>query len=179
MIGEERRQCIVEILTAADAPVSGQALASELAVSRQIIVQDIALLRTAGRVIASTNRGYVLEGESAAEPVRLVKVKHTQEQIEDELNRVVDLGGCVMDVMVNHRTYGPITAPLDIKSRRDVRHFLDDLAAGISAPLSTVTDGYHFHHISAESEEILDEIVADLDAAGYIAPLTAFERDRF
>ena len=179
MTGEERRNRIVDILMAASAPVSGQALATELDVSRQVIVQDIALLRTSGRVIASTNRGYVLDGGTAADPVRLVKVKHTQDQIEDELNRVVDLGGCVMDVMVNHRTYGPITAPLDIKSRRDVRHFLDDLAAGISAPLSTVTDGYHFHHISAESDEILDEIVADLDAAGYIAPLTDFERERF
>ena len=177
MTGTERRERIITILNEATKPVSGQALGAELEVSRQVIVQDIALLRSSGHAISSTNRGYVLGG--TVNPVRLVKVKHTQEQIEDELNRVVDLGGCVMDVMVNHRTYGSITAPLDIKSRRDVRHFLDDLASGISAPLSSVTDGYHFHHISAASTEILDEIVAELEAGGYIAPLTAYEQERF
>ena len=173
MTGDERRKGIIEMLKTAEKPLSGQALGVEFAVSRQVIVQDIALLRSSGHVISSTNRGYVLGG--SAKPLRLFKVKHTAEQIEDELNRVVDLGGCVVDVMVNHRTYGKISAPLDIKSRRDVRHFLDDLAAGISAPLSAVTDGYHFHHITADSDEVLDEIAGELNAAGYIAPFTEYE----
>lgn len=176
MTGSQRREQIIACLKTAEKPVSGQALGEQLQVSRQVIVQDMALLRACGHDIASTNRGYVLRGTSA-QVVRLVKVRHTPEQIEEELNAVVDLGGCVVDVMVNHRTYGQLTAPLDIKNRRDVKHFLSDLAQGISAPLSTVTDGYHFHHISADSNEVLDEIAASLADLGFSAPLTDFEAE--
>ena len=45
MSGTERRQRILELLMVADTPVSGTALAKSLGVSRQIIVQDMALLR--------------------------------------------------------------------------------------------------------------------------------------
>ncbi len=174
MTGSERREKIIQYLCAAEKPVSGQTLGEQLGVSRQIIVQDIALLRACGHGIDSTTRGYVLK-RAGTQVVRLVKVRHTPEQIEGELNAVVDLGGCIMDVMVNHRTYGQLTAQLDIRSRRDVKRFLEDLAQGVSAPLSTVTSGYHFHHICAESEEVLDEIVTVLDALGLGAPLTDFE----
>lgn len=176
MTGNERREQIIACLKAAQKPVSGQALGEQLQVSRQVIVQDMALLRACGHNIASTNRGYVLRGTSN-QVMRLVKVRHTPDQIEDEMNAVVDLGGCVVDVMVNHRTYGVLTAPLDIKNRRDVRGFLSDLAQGISTPLSTLTDGYHFHHISAESEEVLDEIEAALADLAMSAPLTDFEAE--
>ena len=44
----ERRGHIVEQLRASAAPVSGTALAREAGVSRQVIVQDIALLRADG-----------------------------------------------------------------------------------------------------------------------------------
>lgn len=55
MNGEERRAKLKERLGAA--PVSATALAKELGVSRQVIVQDIALLRAEGEHILSTNRG--------------------------------------------------------------------------------------------------------------------------
>ena len=45
MNGTERRKCILQILSASDKPVSGVSMAKQLQVSRQIIVQDIALLR--------------------------------------------------------------------------------------------------------------------------------------
>lgn len=172
--GDVRRAQIVLLLQEASKPISGQALGEKLQVSRQVIVTDVALLRACGHDIVSTNRGYVLK-RSSAQVVRLVKVRHTPEQIEDELDAIVDLGGCVVDVMVNHRTYRRLSAPLDVKSRRDVRQFLSDLNQGVSAPLSTVTDGYHFHHISAASEDILDEIISVLDQKGFLAPLTDYE----
>lgn len=176
MTGEERRQAIVAQLGQASAPVSATALGKQLGVSRQVIVQDIALLRTAGRAIQATNRGYVLAAAPSVQPRRLVKVRHTREQIEDELNIVVDLGACVEDVMVNHRTYGLMSASLGVGSRRDVQRFLGELETGISSPLCTLTDGYHFHHVSAQSEAVLDEVEAALEAAGYSAPLTDYER---
>ncbi len=69
----------------------------------------------------------------------------------------MDLGGCVLDVMINHRVYGKVTAPLNIKNRRDIQIFMNDIESGKSAPLMNVTSGYHFHRVS-EQEEILDEI---------------------
>jgi uncharacterized protein len=93
-----------------------------------------------------------------------------------ELNAIVDLGATVDTVMVNHRTYGLLTAPLNIRSRRDVQRFLDDLSQGISEPLMLLTDGYHFHQVSADSEDVLDDVECALDTLGFLAPLTEYEQ---
>lgn len=58
MTGETRRNKIVEKLQGSEKQLSGAALAKEFQVSRQVIVQDIALLRAMGYNIESTNRGY-------------------------------------------------------------------------------------------------------------------------
>ena len=180
MGGNERRAHIVERLRGNDAPVSGTELARAAGVSRQVIVQDIALLRADGRDIVATNRGYVLREAGAAVqavPTRLIKVHHTVEQLEDELTTIVDLGGTALNVMVNHRAYGPITANLDIRSRRDVARYLDSIRSGKSTPLMTVTSGYHFHRIAADSEEVLDEIEAALASKGYLAEVLPYEKE--
>ena len=61
MKGEERRKQLLNILSSSNNPVSGGTLAKELNVSRQIIVQDISLLRANGPTIFSTNKGYLLQ----------------------------------------------------------------------------------------------------------------------
>lgn len=66
MNNTERREEIIRILTQAKEPVSGSRLAKQLSVSRQIIVQDVALLRTAYPVLA-TAQGYVLYGQIRAD----------------------------------------------------------------------------------------------------------------
>ncbi|MBO5524321.1 MAG: DNA-binding transcriptional regulator, partial [Roseburia sp.] len=106
---------------------------------------------------------------------RVIKVCHTNEQVEDELTTIVDLGGSVANVMVNHRVYGMLDAPLEIKNRRDVAKFVNDLKTGKSTSLLNVTSGYHFHKISAESEEILDEIEEALRQKNYLAELLPYE----
>ena len=53
---EARRASLLDALLSADAPVSGGQLANTLNVSRQIIVQDIALLREAGANIVAPRR---------------------------------------------------------------------------------------------------------------------------
>ena len=173
--GPQRRKRIMELMQEAEAPLSGTALGRATGVSRQVVVQDIALLRTEGQPILATPRGYLLERPSEA--VRLIKVCHTNEQTEEELNTIVDLGGCAVDVMVNHRAYGKISAPLHIKSRRDVQLFMERIRTGKSVPLMNVTSGYHFHHISAEREELLDEIEAALKAKGFLAEFLPWEQE--
>ena len=104
MQGTERREQIIYEIRESTAPVSGKKLAALYNVSRQVIVQDIALIRAAGYDILSTNRGYILQ--TPATVSRVFKVNHTDEQLEEELCSIVDMGGCVENVMINHRVYG-------------------------------------------------------------------------
>ena len=176
MTGVQRRKKILEMLGQSSTPLSGGALGRAVGVSRQVVVQDIALLRTEGHPVLATARGYVLEVPHQTE--RLFKMCHTTEQTREELNTIVDLGGEVLDVMVNHRIYRKVSAPLNIRSRRDVEAFVENIRTGRSTPLLNVTSGYHFHHVAADQEEILDEIEAALDDsnvgrfAGYLQKLT-------
>ncbi len=174
LTGSQRREKILNLLRNTSEPLSGGELGGRTGVSRQVVVQDIALLRSQGHKILATAKGYLLESPKQA--VRLFKVCHSEEQTEDELLTIVDLGGRIEDVMVNHRAYGVITAPLDIKCRRDVSNFITNIKTGKSSPLMNVTSGYHFHHISADSEEILDEIEEALKKKQYLAQFLPYEK---
>lgn len=163
MRGEERRKILRGRIGAE--PVSATKLARELGVSRQVIVQDIALLRAEGARILSTNRGYVTAGRGRVS--RVFKVRHSDEQIRDELFLIVDAGGCVEDVFVWHKAYGRIAAPMGVRSRAQAEAFLASIAAGVSRPLKNVTGGYHYHTVSAESEAALDAIEQGLREKGF------------
>lgn len=156
MTGTERRAKIVELIQNSDTPFSGAALAKQCEVSRQVIVQDIALIRASGYDIISTNRGYIIQGPLVCE--RIFMVNHTDEQLEEELYSIVDLGGAVENVMVNHRVYGHMEAELRINSRRKVEEFMEDIRSGKSSPLKNITSNYHYHKVTADSEETLDLI---------------------
>lgn len=173
LTGAKRREIIINMMRQAERPLSGTALGKATGVSRQVVVQDIALLRTEGCPIVATARGYILNEEKQV--VRLFKVFHGNDETEDELETIVDLGGCVLDVMINHRVYGKMSAPLNIKNRRDIRRFMDDMKSGKSSPLMNVTSGYHFHRVSAEQEEILDEIEEALREKHYLTELMPYE----
>ena len=173
LTGTQRRKKILALMRQTAHPLSGGALGRETGVSRQVVVQDIALLRTEGYPIVATARGYILN--EASQAVRLFKVCHNNDETEDELKTIVDLGGCVLDVMINHRVYGKVTAPLNIKNRRDIQIFMNDIESGKSAPLMNVTSGYHFHRVSAEQEEILDEIDEALREKHYLTELMPYE----
>lgn len=170
MEGNVRRNKIIEILQQESVPVSGSELAKRVGVSRQVIVQDIALLRTSYQNIFSTNRGYLLyEQDSKPEGAkRVVKVKHQKEDIMRELDIVVDAGGQVINVIVEHEIYGPLTGELMIRNRADVRNFMRRVEEHQTKPLTDLTGGVHFHTIEAENEETLDEIVRQWREAGLL-----------
>ena len=166
MTGEQRRQEILNAVKEAERPISGAELAKRYHVSRQVIVQDIALLRAATHSIFSTNRGYMFY--LPTDFSRVFEVSHTDEEIEDELNIVVDNGGCVVDVFIDHEIYGALRAPLGINSRRKVKKFMDEIQNGRSRPLKNLTSGKHCHTVEADSEEILDLIEEELRSRGYL-----------
>lgn len=164
MEAQARRKEILKYIKNSDKPVSGTKLAEIFKVSRQVIVQDIALLRAGDCEIISTNRGYICSGDSRAE--RVLCVYHTNDKIEEELNIIVDCGGTAEDVFVKHTIYGEFRAVLGIRSRRQVQQFLENIKTGKSKPLTDITSGHHYHTITAESEEVLDMIEEALRKAG-------------
>lgn len=195
---EARRASLLDALRSADAPVSGGQLANTLNVSRQIIVQDIALLREAGANIVATTKGYVLAdtAQTAAqnatqtmaqnaeqpaavldEPARTFKLHHEVEQTREELQTIIALGGRVHNVSISHRAYGRITAPLEIADQADIERFINDIESGKSSPLSTATSGYHYHLVSAPSNEALEAIGRALADKGFLAPLLPHEQE--
>lgn len=173
MNGKQRREQIIQIIKNSDTPVSGTALAKQVNVSRQVIVQDIALIRANGINIFSTNRGYVIQESSKIS--RVFKVVHTDEQVEEELTLFVDSGGYVKDVFVYHKVYNVLKADMNLKSRADVRKYLSELASGKSSLLKNVTSGYHYHTILADNEETLDMIQEELEQRGFLAELQDYE----
>lgn len=164
----ERRKEIVKLLLSAKEPVSGGELARKFGISRQIIVQDITVLKGTGYEILSTSRGYVMRKSPFAE--RVFKVRHTTEQTEDELSCIVELGGTVVDVFVWHKVYGRIEAPLNIFSQMHIKQFLEGVRTGQSTELMHITGGYHYHTVRADNEEALDRIENALRKRSYIVP---------
>ena len=173
MNGETRRNEILARLSRSQKPISASTLAEEFGVSRQVIVQDIALLRATGTVITSMARGYLLEKPAVAE--RVFKVHHSDDEVENELNLIVDAGGTIEDVFVYHKVYGTVRASMGIKNRLQVNGFIENINSGKSSLLKNVTSGYHYHTVTAESTEILDVIEAGLRENGFLAPLQEYE----
>lgn len=163
---QKRREGIINILNEKSEPVSGMELAKLFGVTRQVIVQDIAILRTKNKDIISTNSGYIIKKADGFSKIFLVN--HGDSDIEDELNTIVDFGGHVLDVRIKHKNYGEIVIPLNIRSRRDVRTFMTSMENGESKPLNILTEGYHYHIIRAASQEVLKEIEKELKDKGYL-----------
>ena len=78
MTGEVRRAKVLQLLKEQGSPLSGTALAKQFHVSRQVIVQDIALMRAENHRILSTNKGYLYRTEETenTQPKRVFFVKH-------------------------------------------------------------------------------------------------------
>lgn len=165
MHSDERRRAIAEILRASDGPISASALAERFSVSRQIVVGDIALLRSAGEEILATPRGYVTPNEAHG-LVRRVAVKHAPQEMEEELNAIVDHGCTVVDVIVDHPVYGQLTGPLQISNRYEVGQFIERCEN--AEPLSRLTDGIHLHTLSCPDEAAFARVKDALCALGVL-----------
>ena len=169
--GNTRRTGIVSYLARQTEPVSGTELAKQFGVSRQLIVQDIALLRAENRNILSTNKGYVLfhPQEKHNGYTAVITVNHTSDQALEEMLSVVDYGGSMLDVFIDHDLYGQIRANLVINDADDATEFYHKLSQNDTIPLKEFTEGSHYHTISAPSEKTLDLIRKELQEKGILA----------
>ena len=169
---QQRRQTILQILQNTDVPVSATVLANTVQVSRQSVVGDIALLRAAHIPILATPRGYVLQkADTTPSPygwTHSLVCRHGYEQMEQELLIVVDNGGGILDVTIEHPVYREITGKLNLFSRHDVQNFIQHLSRGQALPLSRLTDGVHRHTICCRTQADYERIVHALRAAGIL-----------
>ncbi|MBQ9782521.1 MAG: HTH domain-containing protein, partial [Clostridia bacterium] len=118
MNGEQRRLLIISRLKEANKPISATRLAEEFSVTRQIIVADIALLRAAGHNVRAEHRGYVLDNADNNDGIlKRIVVKHGKNSVQDEFYAIIDNGGKVLDVIVEHLIYGMISVKLNIANR--------------------------------------------------------------
>ena len=168
--GNARRTAIIVYLERQSGPVSGAELARQFGVSRQAIVKDIALLRTSNRNILSTNKGYVLfhPQKKQSGHTAVITVDHTAEQALDEMLAIVEYGGSMLDVFIDHDLYGQVRANLMINDADDAAEFCSRLSKSNSTHLKELTEGSHYHTISAPSEKILDLIRNELQEKGIL-----------
>lgn len=162
----ERRKEILNLIRNSSGPLSGSSLASTMSVSRQIIVRDIAMLKEEGNDIISTTRGYILNRPPRVK--RVFKMVHSDAEVGDELYTILELGGRIEDVFVWHKTYGRITAEIEIYTRADADAYINSLENGRSSPLKNVTSEYHYHTVTAENEETLNIIAEEMEKRGFL-----------
>ena len=153
------------MLENASAPISATKLANEFSVTRQIIVADIALLRASGLSIIADNKGYSMGKKPVQDGItKRIAVKHKKEDVLDEFYAVVDNGGKVLDIIVEHSVYGKISEELNITSRYEADSFAEKLKETGACPLSALTEGMHIHTISVKDEAAFERIIEKLKA---------------
>lgn len=165
-----RRSAIIDVLKKSKTPITGTDLSEHFDVSRQIIVQDIAIIRASGTNVIATSSGYILPQKTDRKKIIKTFVsKHIGfDRMEEELYIVVEYGGKVIDVIVEHPVYGEIVGTLHLSTIEDVDAFIKKVKETGAKPLSILTEGDHFHTIEVPSEKIYDLIMAELREKGFI-----------
>ena len=168
MESAQRREKVLDIITNASSPVKGTDLAEQCMVSRQIIVGDIALLRASGEPIVSTPRGYQLAHDHKQGLTKVIVCCHGADQMQEELETIVDNGGIIHNVCVEHDVYGYLEAALKLHSRRDVRQYVKRMQENHAELLSSISGGIHTHLIETISEDDMEAIEQELDKIGIL-----------
>lgn len=159
MSSSERRNNIEIELRSNTDPISATELARKFSVSRQIIVGDIALMRAAGLKISATPKGYIINSqEEKNENIYTIACCHDETNMAAELYAVVDNGGELLDVTVEHPIYGQIVGQLCISSRYDADLFLQKIKNNQAQPLMRLTGGIHIHTIKCNNKEAFERI---------------------
>jgi uncharacterized protein len=165
---EQRRRGIMAWMQRQGKPVRGGELAKRFRVSRQCLVQDVAILRAGGEHIEATPRGYHLPADAKPRHRAVLACKHAPERTQEELEILVDHGIKVLDVIVEHPVYGELRGSLMLESRADVQDFLAQLASSHATLLSSLTGGVHLHTVEASRPELIARAKARLRSRGIL-----------
>jgi len=171
MNSSDRRQAILNLLRNYQETIKGSELAERFEVSRQVIVQDIAVLRASGEQVVATPQGYIMISRSGNSDSmkKTIATKHQgNEAIDEELKIIVDNGGKILDVIVEHPVYGEIRGNLMITTRHDIEDFMSRLLSENAEPLCSLTEGVHLHTVDVPDEEAFERIISDLKRKGYL-----------
>lgn len=170
ILGEKRREFIIKWLKESPAPITGGELANKTNVSRQVIVQDMSLLKARNEPIIATSQGYMYLQSQSKKVLykRIIACQHTPEQTKRELQLLVDHGVTVKDVIVEHPVYGDLTASLMVSNRQEVDSFIRRVQETNASYLLQLTDGVHLHTIEADSNEKLDAACRALDKEQFL-----------
>lgn len=169
ILGEERRQLILKWLKESHKPITGNELAAKTNVSRQVIVQDISILKARKQQIFATSQGYMYLKPKETTMIRqVIACQHKPTDTKDELMILVDHGITVLDVIVEHQVYGEITASLRVSNRREVESFMEKISVTKASLLLELTEGTHLHTIEAESQEQIDDACNTLRERGFL-----------
>ncbi len=166
--GEARRRRIMGWLRSHGVPIRGGELAKRFHVSRQCLVQDMAILRAGGEEITATPRGYQLPKVNERVHREVIACKHAPERTEEELQTLVDYGVKILDVIVEHPIYGELRGSLMLESRADVQEFLDHVCSSKARLLSALTGGVHLHTVEASRPDAISRARADLRKRGIL-----------
>ena len=159
---KKRRNKLLEYLKESENAVIGSELAEKFEVSRQVIVQDIALLIASGEKIVATSLGMPTVKTSIA------CCHKDDDELRDELETIVNYGGRIIDVKVEHPIYGELSGNLMISSIEDVDKFITNYQQNQASLLSELTDGVHLHTVEAVNEQVLEKIKTELKQKGYL-----------
>ncbi len=158
----------MELLHESKEPIIGSKLADKFNVSRQVIVQDVALLRARGENILATSQGYLLPGKEEKTVQATIACQHLEDRVEDELMSIVNQGAKVIDVSVEHPLYGELTGMLMIQNPADVEEFMKNINNSNASLLAALTDGVHLHTIEALNEMVIKRVKKVLKEKGYL-----------
>jgi hypothetical protein len=168
MHGNERRERIRKDLKKSLKAIKGSNFAEKYGVSRQVIVQDIALLRAVGEQIISTADGYIYFSYHMSKPKRVFAVKHVTSDIENEMDAIINNGGTLLNVFINHPIYGDIVADMIVENKSQKEEYIEKCLTVEFTPLMALTDNIHYHTVEANNETDLDEIEKALKELGYL-----------
>lgn len=169
MTSKERQSLIIKTLKQAEKPITGSEFAKLTNVSRQVIVQDVSLLKAKNEPIVSTSQGYIYIHPNKKEMEQAIIVcKHTPQQTREELYIIVDHGVTLKDVTIEHQVYGDLTGSMHVNNRKDADNFLKKIEETQSSYLASLTNGIHLHTLEANSIEKIEAACQALKEANIL-----------
>lgn len=168
MHGNERREKIRKDLKKSLKAIKGSEFAEKYSVSRQVIVQDIALLRAVGEQIISTADGYIYFSFHMNKPKRVFALKHEASEIVKELDTILGHGGVLLNVFIDHPIYGDLVADMVIGDEKQKKAYIERCNEVEFTPLMALTDNLHYHTVESTYEENLDNIEKAFRELGYL-----------